>query len=42
VLATPGARPIKRDALLFNGELRRRRRLGSLAALPAGTETLDA
>jgi integrase len=33
---------LKRDALLFDGELRRRRRLGSLAALDAGTETLDA
>jgi integrase len=31
----------KRDALLFDGELRRRRRLGSLSALDAGTETLD-
>ena len=32
----------KRDALLFDGELRRRRRLASLAAIDAGTETLDA
>jgi hypothetical protein len=32
---------LKRDALLFDGELRRRR-LGSLAALDAGAETLDA
>jgi integrase len=31
----------KADALLFDGELRRRRRLGSLATLDAGTETLD-
>jgi integrase len=31
----------KRDAMLFDGELRRHRRLGSLAALEAGTETLD-
>ena len=33
---------LKRDALLFDGELRRRRRLGSLSALDLGTETLDA
>ena len=32
---------LKRDADLFDGELRRRRRLGSLAALDAGMETLD-
>jgi integrase len=31
----------KSDAQLFDGELRRRRRLGSLAALDAGIETLD-
>ena len=33
---------LKRDAMLFDGELRRRRRLGDLARLDAGTETLDA
>jgi integrase len=33
---------LKRDAMLFDGDLRRRRRLGSLAALDAGTESLDA
>jgi integrase len=33
---------LKRDALLFDGELRRRRRLGLLSALDQGTETLDA
>jgi integrase len=32
----------KRDAVIFDGELRRRRRLGSLASLDAGLETLDA
>jgi integrase len=32
----------KSDAVLFNGELRRKRRLGDLAQLDAGTETLDA
>jgi hypothetical protein len=32
---------LKRDALLFDGELRRRRRLGSLADLDAGSQTLD-
>jgi integrase len=32
----------KSDALLFDGELRRRRRLGDLARLDAGAETLDA
>jgi len=32
----------KRDAVLFDGDLHRRRRLGSLAGLDAGTETLDA
>ena len=32
---------LKRDALLFDGELRRRRRLGSLSGLDAGTKTLD-
>jgi integrase len=31
----------KSDALWFDGELRRRRRLGSLAALDAGNEALD-
>ena len=31
----------KADALLFDAELRRRRRLGSLASLDAGLETLD-
>jgi hypothetical protein len=31
----------KGDALLFDGELRRRRRLGELARLDAGTESLD-
>ena len=31
----------KRDAELFDAELRRRRQLGSLASLDAGTETLD-
>ena len=31
----------KRDADLFDGELRRRRQLGDLASLDAGTETLD-
>jgi len=31
----------KRDAQLFDGEIRRQRRLGSLSALDAGTETLD-
>ncbi len=33
---------LKRDALLFDSELRRRRRLGSLATLDAGIETVDA
>lgn len=33
---------VKRDALLFDAELRRLRRLGELARLDAGTETLDA
>lgn len=33
---------LKRDAQLFDGELLRRRRLGSLAQLDAGAETLDA
>lgn len=32
---------LKRDALLFDSELVRRRRLGSLAALDAGAESLD-
>lgn len=32
----------KRDALLFDGDLRRRRRLGTLTSLDAGTESLDA
>jgi integrase len=32
----------KSDAVLFDGELRRKRRLGELAQLDAGTETLDA
>lgn len=31
----------KRDALLFDAELRRRRRLGTLSALDLGTESLD-
>jgi len=31
----------KRDALLFDSELRRRRRLGSVASIDAGTESLD-
>ena len=31
----------KRDALLFDGDLRRKRRLGELARLDAGTESLD-
>ena len=32
---------LKRDALLFDAELRRKRRLGELARLDAGTEPLD-
>ena len=31
----------KRDADVFDGDLRRRRRLGTLAEIDAGTETLD-
>jgi hypothetical protein len=31
----------KRDADVFDAELKRRRRLGSLASIDAGTETLD-
>jgi hypothetical protein len=31
----------KRDALLFDAELRRKRRLGELARLDAGMESLD-
>src|SRR5207253_11200920 len=31
----------KSDAVLFDGELRRKRRLGELARLDASTETLD-
>ena len=33
---------LKRDAATFNAELTRRRRLGSLADLDAGTQSLDA
>lgn len=32
---------LKRDALMFDSELRRHRRLGSLSTLDAGTESLD-